>query len=524
MIEDIKIKEKDTIDVGKEAKINFEMDHIIVPTNMTFFHDETNNSGKLYLDVSKDCCYNDENAIKNDFIIGGIAYENDKEPPNFQDLIKKLNLENSNELKSDMFFRTDDFLYDLGYERIIVFLKWLNENENIYTHYYCLNNLYYSMLDFLQSLDYSDSKYDDLELKDAFYHCIKDDYRNFKKYTNTLIKYNYPNIGNEKISSFCFDVISIINNEDSPKIKEIIRLINKTKKTPHNMLYLTNNESNILIDDYYLNYIEKMINFPYCIHIFDQESKIERKLSDVTLLCDGKRYENYSFINSKEEIGIQISDVFIGILNHYFLFIDDISKQNGDYIDRLAKSIKSDQLENLLILNNLIDRSILKCPKMIFQTIPMSIVDNRGLFLEYLKYIKDTNSQKNYEISEFAKAFDMKLKTDKTIIERLKKQYELNWKEKLPKLYFKHMWRYDCDDVTEYLYYISPKCKMKGSIVHKRNLEDPQCIYSVSVEYKRHMTTLDLSVGSIVMNLDLEKIMRENGITFYDTSIKLEKK
>ena len=139
------------IDVEDIKKDVFELNGI-PPFNekMTFYYDESGNCRKFSL---TDKGFNNTDAIKGDFILAGVAHEGEAFSIDVPELYAALDYkEGQKELKfKHLYHNSNDFLSFMGSKRASGFLKWL-ANSGLYIHYSTLNNLFYSLVDIVDSL------------------------------------------------------------------------------------------------------------------------------------------------------------------------------------------------------------------------------------------------------------------------------------------------------------------------------------------------------------------------------------
>ena len=154
-------------------------------------------------------------------------------------------------------------------------LKWIIENE-VYVHFMAMNNLYFGIVDIIDSL-----------VDDTKFSMLLPDYINFMKNTlykyinadidyihSVFLKYNYPNIQSDNVQPFCEDFIAWIENinvenEQEDFGLESVRQLLKASQKKENLCFLSNNEDLILMDGYESLYIEPIYMFPYSQHIFN---------------------------------------------------------------------------------------------------------------------------------------------------------------------------------------------------------------------------------------------------------------
>ena len=183
-------------------------------------------------------------------------------------------------------------------------------------------------------------------IKSSFYNFILNNWDSFSK---LLIKYNYPNINN--VQSFCNDIINMINNYDIDDfyLKDLCLDLLITGSKQKELIFLTNNEDNALIDSYaQINY-ERVTTFPNSIHYFDDITCIKEKMESAYL----HENKNFTFINSKSDYYIQLSDVIINIIYRYYSFLSKSEEEIKEIVNNLDDISK----ENLMLIINLLDKS-----------------------------------------------------------------------------------------------------------------------------------------------------------------------
>ena len=139
---------------------------------MTFFYDETGNCGKFSL---REDGVNDPTALDNDFILGGVAYVGEHCDADPDKLISALNTQ-SPELKFKNIYKPGDFMAFMGSRRASTYIDWLY-NSGLYVHYATINNLYYALVDMVDSLWESQPQFAFgfewvIQLKSALYRLV----------------------------------------------------------------------------------------------------------------------------------------------------------------------------------------------------------------------------------------------------------------------------------------------------------------------------------------------------------------
>lgn len=323
---------------------------------LTFFYDETGNCGKFSLCENG---VNDPTALYNDFILGGVAYVGEESPVEVESLIKALNI-HSNELKFKNIYKTKDFISFLNSKKASIYIDWLYKS-GLLVHYATINNLYYALVDLVDSLWDSQPQFlfsQDwvLALKSSLYNFCKE---HLVETLTLLHRYNYPNIEREKAQSFCRDFCNFIQtyNDETTKqgflIENFCQMLKYAGKQGK-LVFLYNNESNVLVEEYYTLYQSRCCAYVNSFHHFDYEKVILAKMEKSSLLKDGQPFVNYEFVDSKNNKIIQVCDVFVGFMWKLFRFLDDASFGN---IKSLKITENKDALENLAKINSLINRS-----------------------------------------------------------------------------------------------------------------------------------------------------------------------
>lgn len=330
---------------------------------MTFYYDESGNCRKFYL---TDNGFNDPEAIKGDFVLAGIAHNGKSYEIDLVSLHEALEYkEGQKELKfKHLYHNSADFVSFMGSKRATEFLEWLDKS-GLYIHYSALNNLFYSLVDIVDSL------WETHPMCIMYFWDIKNALYDFTiehqdEVIDILIRHTYPDV--KDTVSFCYELCDLISkyNDDSiynpgfflELFRQMLKAAGKMGKLP----FIQDNEPNMLIKEYYLFYLERCEIFSKSLHIFDEEKAVEKNLSNIQLYEHGKILNHYKFVKSHENIFVQISDMIAGLLRRLFIFLDE--KSIGE-IKSLAEKLNENQINNFNILWRLISRSDEKSPLLI---------------------------------------------------------------------------------------------------------------------------------------------------------------
>lgn len=297
--------------------------HGIEPYNdvMTFFYDESGNCRKFSLTKKG---VNSQDSLWGDFVLAGVAYDGTEKDIDINGLYQALEFKGGQkELKfKHLYHNSQDFCTFMESYRLTAFLQWL-KNSGLFVHYSALNNLFYSLVDIVDSLwkDFPQCIDYFWEIKNALYdftaeHC--------NEIIDLLFQYNYPNI--TQCEQFCFELCDLIScyNEDSEYYPglflELLRQMLKVAGKKGELVFVQNNEPYVLIKEYFLLYLERCEIFSRSRHFFDEESTVQKQLRDIQLYENCNPLDNFCFQKSHNNIYIQISDMVAGLLRKMFVF------------------------------------------------------------------------------------------------------------------------------------------------------------------------------------------------------------
>ncbi|KRO00470.1 DUF3800 domain-containing protein [Companilactobacillus kimchiensis] len=282
------------------------------------FFDETNNPRTFRLTEKG---FNSD--TRDFFILGGIGFKNEKALKNVSTdkLFEEFKLQqNSTEIKFKHIRRgAENFIDLMKSDRVRIFIEWLLDNKLV-IHYSFTDNLYYSIVDIVDSLD--DSAIMNWgfnrEVKNSLYLLAKENQTTFVK---LLIEFDYPNIKSHRLFiEKVVDWIESVNINDDFYL-EYFRQVLKSYRTKE-LPFLKDNQDDILIGDYSLLYWRSLSIFKNATSKLDHEFNIEKYLKKDPLTSNRKKLENYLFEDSKNDKFIQLSDLILGILRYWLSFLD----------------------------------------------------------------------------------------------------------------------------------------------------------------------------------------------------------
>ena len=311
------------------------------------FKDET---GKLNVDW------------RNDFVLAGIAYEGDTPPFDIDELFASFKLQKTvtdAKLGNIAKYNGADvnrFVDILKSKKVNIFLNAL-WNSDTYIHWSTQSLLYFALVDIVDSM--MDIPYMLNEIKNILYKYVRSDLDYFLEF---LARYNYPNIKSERIEEFCEEFISWIESIESESQEDefcldFLRQGAKSSKKSGDLVYLTDNRDNFLIENFVPIYASRLGEFPSSTIHFDKCGIAEENIDRLAnAFCDIKK-PTYDFLVSTENKWIQLCDFVSGMIAALLAFVNE---NDIDEINAATKSFDDTQKQNLKLLMGLIRRSSTK--------------------------------------------------------------------------------------------------------------------------------------------------------------------
>lgn len=328
-----------------------------VDREYTIYHDESNNIRLLRLTE------NGLNITNPDcFVLGGVLHKGAHRPLELDDLKFKLRLQKSIKEIKLKHLGKGTFPEILKSEKIKIFLQWLHEKD-LLIHFSIMDVIYWSIVDIIDSI-LTEAGHTQLfainrELKNDLYEILRAD---FKKPMEIFKNYSYPDVGKHQRIEFIKDIKELLDERKSlipdcnyQMLHGVLDMASKLESLP----YLEDEEPNILIESFSILYLHQITLFQNSSHIFDIEGVIQNRLDSMAIDDSGKKMQNYHFVNSVSEAGIQISDIVIGLIGKCATFIN---QTNPEDITSIKSKFSETQRENLNMLNKLINHSISECP------------------------------------------------------------------------------------------------------------------------------------------------------------------
>lgn len=318
-----------------------------------FYYDETNNIRRLHitsegLNFPKPGC----------FVLGGVVHEGSKRPLDIIGLRSLLRIQRSApEIKLKHLGR-GGFLEIMDAPKITNFLDWLR-NENLWLHYQVLDVVYWSTVDIIDSivavLDEPQLIMSASSFKNDLYAVLRQDQVSAVALLNT---YSYPDIAETRRVPFLRDLFAMLNVHQGllhPFNYQMLKGVLDMAKNAASLPFLENEEPNILIDRFGIFYSSRICLFKNAAHFLDVEPFVQDELTAQTFTDGDSELQNYFFVDSIEETGVQLADIVVGILGKMFTFFNNTSVEN---LNIARQSLTLTQSENASKLKALIDRSV----------------------------------------------------------------------------------------------------------------------------------------------------------------------
>ena len=299
---------------------------------------------------------------RNDFVLAGIAYEGDTPPFDIDKLFSSFKLQKTvtdAKLGNIAKYNGNDvnrFVEILKSKIVKLFLDAL-WNSNTYIHWSTQSLLYFALVDIVDSV--MDIPSMSNAIKNVLYKYVRLDLDYFLEF---LARYNYPNIKPDKVEDFCEEFISWIESIEpsSPQediCLELLRQGAKQSKRSKNLIFLTENRDNLLIENFVPIYASRLAEFPSSTIHFDKCAMAEENIEGfANVFCHIKK-PTYDFLASTENRWIQICDFVSGIIAALLAFVNE---NNIDKINAAIKAFDETQKRNLKLLTQLIRRSSTK--------------------------------------------------------------------------------------------------------------------------------------------------------------------
>ena len=234
-----------------------------------------------------------------------------------------------------------------NYLDLIIEQKWM-------VHFCIVELFYYAIVDIVDSIMEVDA--DIYKIKNELYRIFR---HNLSMTQHIMVQYEYPNVSDGKKMDYLKSCIKVLDNyiADTGQANELtykLRLAFQVAQDKKEFPLIQDEDTGILLQSFFHFYLRPIYMYKNSQIIFDEELSIQEKLESYNLLLDGATLDNHLFVNSKENVMIQLSDVMVGIIARYLRFVN----MNLDCIDEAVSKFDANQLASLFQLNNILNISV----------------------------------------------------------------------------------------------------------------------------------------------------------------------
>ncbi|MBE0471138.1 MAG: DUF3800 domain-containing protein [Methyloprofundus sp.] len=343
---------------------------------LQFYYDETNNDRRLSLsEIGLNA------ASDRIFSLSGIALKPDQELLGWYELRKSIRIQDNNKDVKYRHIAPKEYEGALSDKRVIRVLEWMLEH-NLIIHYSVLDTLHWATLDIIESLigvERLNIAPFHLELKNELYNAVRHDVSGFMK---ILHRFQYPNISHTQVHNLINSILGFIHlhvpndrNIATTMLKQTLQ--SATKISELELIFLHDNVAGDLIRDFSFEFMHSIMSFQNSTHIFDQESYIEKALSSFELYDQDRRLD-YKFVNSRDEVGIQVSDIMTGLIGRHFTYLNNHTMQQ---LLSKKRDFSQTQLGTLELLRQLINKSDSFSDGLLHHILPLDTIFKNNTFL-----------------------------------------------------------------------------------------------------------------------------------------------
>jgi len=182
-----------------------------------------------------------------------------------------------------------------------------------------------------------------LDLKSALYEATKPNAEFFLK---QLYDFGYPKISSENVYNFVELLLDYIESRQYELLEErdgfhteLLRQLIKPLRKAGSLDFFAKDDEKTLFSEYDLVYVQRIVPFKKAKLVFDREDMIEDSIKNK--LCG---FDNFEFKDSKEDVGIQISDIIVGFISKLYSYVD------GAEIEQMLEDVNTMTSEQRLAL------------------------------------------------------------------------------------------------------------------------------------------------------------------------------
>lgn len=344
----------------------------------TLYYDETQNVRRLHvtpdgLNVREPQC----------FVLGGIAHKGIPRDLRFETIRPALRLQPSAKEMKFAQIATGDFLSILRSQRLATLLEWLL-SEGLYIHYQATDPLYWSTVDMIDSIldEHGDPRLYQIgpPLKSDLHLVLRADLDDL---VNLFQRYTYPNVGRVRRGAFLQELLdrltarrALLPDFNARMLKDVLDIGMKLDALP----FLEDEEPHVLINDFAAFYLNRIYMLKNASHVLDTERVIMERLDATPLEDAGEPFRNFRFVeNSESEIGVQISDVVVGLFGKFFAWAVVTERTE---VAQIRAALSPIQERNRAAMAALLDRSLEENVMFAQNTFSLEDQHKAGIFLD----------------------------------------------------------------------------------------------------------------------------------------------
>lgn len=349
-----------------------------------FYYDESNNCRKFWIKPKTEAF--NVNPYE-DFVLAGVVSLQDIEV-SFEELSNVLQLQkNADEVKFNKQFSYGDFLGCMNRRRMGYLFEWINE-KNLLMHYINVNNFFYAIVEIIDSImdptEIADMGFDYFSIKSTFYEMLRG---KDQLVQNIMFKYEFPNIKREKISEFISELMTLFppRYQQTTEQKFITGMVERAKKSDE-LVFLNDNTDYLMQKNYMEFYLDHPRKYYNSFHTFDEETRIQVPVNNLNNSYLGMNLDNMEYVNSKDNVLVQVSDVIAGIWAKLMIYINS---KDSNSIRKDVKNLTKIQIENINMLRELRWKSCLYNKGFLMSVTAMAVIKRIDFLFDLCKAKKD---------------------------------------------------------------------------------------------------------------------------------------
>ncbi|MEZ2142259.1 DUF3800 domain-containing protein [Bradyrhizobium sp. DN5] len=169
--------------------------------------------------------------------------------------------------------------------------------------------------------------------------------------------FGYPGLAPEGRRPFLDKLIEIVERNSGvlPDFNAmVLKSVLKAGRALASLDFIEGYPPNLFIDEFSTFFQGRIAIFKNFAHIFDMEKIVRERLLKAPLTSNGKPVTNFRFADSKDEPGLQISDVIVGVMGKMHTYFTNTGPEEVA-ADRAA--LVGPSLENAQLLSGMISAS-----------------------------------------------------------------------------------------------------------------------------------------------------------------------